>query len=465
MNPCKKAGAYLWILCLMLNLSATLQEALSQPTAAPLQEWEAIVSSQQGLSDAHRAYLDSYVWPLSITAGELPNVYVRSTAPFRLRVYRLGWYGGQGAQLRYDSRTLLPARNGNRKCGSQSTDTLLQSQEQNYGLVECAWTSPVRPNMTHLNSGLYLIIITAKIDSVERNNAAMFVVRDDTSVNRLVIVNPTDAQAYTDWSDTPDALYSTGFAPRSLYGQERKDPTTGIITKWPQSSKVSFNRPMSIFDFFKTDYPLIRFLEREGISYSVATDYDIHTNRGLLANRRSVVISGHGEYWSYETEENVTNFVMRGGNLIAAAANTGYWQVRYEPSIAGLPAPVIVGYKEFALGTAPNCFDVVVPGAPCVDPLYIDGDPTNDYLVTTRFRNVPVGGHVNRSVNGVQAAVLSACSFPLHGTLPDRIILPSLHGTPEATSGSNAGALSLRHACSATRRIFQMMAWAPSTRL
>ena len=436
MKPYKAMYACLLILLIILNLSANLQEVLGQPITAPFQDWEAIVSNQQGLNDAHRAYLDSYVWPLSITAAELPTIYVRSTAPFRLRVYRLGWYGGRGAELRYDSQALLPARNGNRKCGSQSTDALLKGEEQNYGLVECVWTRPVRPNIAHLNSGLYLIIVTAKIDSIERNNAAVFVVRDDTSVNRLVIVNPTDAQAYTDWSDTPDALYDAGFAPRSLYGKERVGPTGTIA--WPRSSKVSFNRPMSTLDFFKTDYPLIRFLEREGISYSVATDYDLHANRSLLDKRRSVVISGHGEYWSYETEDNVKRFLMRGGNLVAAAANTGYWQVRYEPSIAGLPAPVIVGYKDSALDTGSICSDVVVPqGARCADPFYIDGDPTNDYLLTTRFRNAPVS-RPEQLFLGVQYQVEPASNgFELPVTLfTDEIAAMTSLGSGVTQSGN-----------------------------
>ena len=75
------------------------------------------------------------------------------------------------------------------------------------------------------------------------------------------------------------------------------------------------------------------------------------------------------------------------------------------------------------------------------------------------------GGPVNKCVNGGQAAVLSACSFPSRFTLPVRIICPSLHRTPEATRGSTSGAFSFRQACSATRSIFQIMAWAPSTRL
>ncbi len=72
---------------------------------------------------------------------------------------------------------------------------------------------------------------------------------------------------------------------------------------------------------------------------------------------------------------------------------------------------------------------------------------------------------VKRCVNQVQAAVLSDWWFLLLFALPDLVILPSVKGTPEATSGSSSGALSFLHDCSATRSIFQMMAWAPSTRL
>src|SRR6266513_406462 len=85
---------------------------------------------------AHRVGLDLYVWPVSITKNENPTIYIRSAARFRLQIYRLGWYGGSGAELKYTKDGFLP-RNANSKCGGQSTNRIIATSEQNLGLVEC----------------------------------------------------------------------------------------------------------------------------------------------------------------------------------------------------------------------------------------------------------------------------------------------------------------------------------------
>ena len=392
------ASVAIWLFSVTLGLCAADFRLWAQPTVAGaprLRNWDVIVSDWEGLMGAHRAYLDAFVWPFSIARAELPSIYVRSTAPFRLRIYRLGWYGGAGAELKYDSKANLRARNASSKCGAQSSNTTIAEGEGDFGLVECSWLSPVRPAVKNpLEPGFYLAIVTATVSRVTRDNVAMFVVRDDQSSAQLVIVNPTDAQAYADWSDTPDSDYATGFRPLNLYGLTQGDRT------WPRATKVSFNRPMglmSVYDFFKTDYPLIRFLERQQTPYSLATDYDLHITKDLLAQRRSAIISGHGEYWSYSTRTQLDEFVGRGGNVVAMAANSGYWQIRYESSPAGLPGPVVVAYKETALhtgpiGTDPDCSTVIVPAlaSSCGDPLFADANKSNDFLVTTQFRNQPV---------------------------------------------------------------------------
>jgi hypothetical protein len=66
----------------------------------------------------------------------------------------------------------------------------------------------------------------------------------------------------------------------------------------------------------------------------------------------------------------------RGTHLAFFSANSGYWQIRLEPSrITGERERTIVAYKERALTT---------------DPLMLDGDPRNDHIVTTKWRSAPV---------------------------------------------------------------------------
>ena len=379
------------LLCIVWVATATgmpgslFTSACAQVTGT---EWESAVGNQVR-EEAHRSLLDVFVAPHSINTDQQPSIYVRSPEAFRLRIYRLGWYGGNGAKLAFDQGGLAPRNHTpGYRCGRESGDPAVRQADLDYGLVECKWVDPVAPAIADLATGLYMARVTAQIGGMMKDNIALFTVRDDSSSARLVIVNPTTVQAYNPWSDTPDPGSDFGFKYLSLYSEPRR------------AAKVSFNRPqIKDIGLLKNDYPLLRYLEREGLSYSLATDHDLHTRPGLLQNRHSVVISGHGEYWSYETRAVLNEFVNSGGNLVATAANSGYWQVRYEASPTGGPGPVVVGYKESALHTDavdpgnPLCATIIIPGSSssCGDPVLVDADRGNDHLTTTQFRNRPVG--------------------------------------------------------------------------
>ncbi|WP_429650428.1 N,N-dimethylformamidase beta subunit family domain-containing protein, partial [Skermanella aerolata] len=383
------ARTLLSLLGAWLGIDALVEVPLITPAIAQDagREWESAIDVEAG-RDAHRLSLDAFVAPLSINKDQQVSIYVRSPEAFRLRVYRLGWYDGNGALLVHDQDALV-ARNHapSFRCGRESADPAVRQADLDYGLLECRWADPVVISIPDQSPGLYLARITALINGADRNNIALFTVRDDASSERLVVLNPTTMQAYNDWSDTPDPTSAGGFLPRGMY------------TEPSRMAKVSFNRPFTgLPGFLKNDYPLVRYLEREEIPYSLATDYDLHAKPELLNDRRSVVISGHGEYWSWETRGQLDQFLATGRNIVAMSANSGYWQIRYEASPVGLPGQVVTGYKESALHTGPVdmsdplCATIIVPASSrsCGDPLLMDTDPGNDYLATTQFRNHPV---------------------------------------------------------------------------
>ncbi|QSQ19039.1 VCBS repeat-containing protein [Pyxidicoccus parkwayensis] len=255
----------------------------------------------------------------------------------------------------------------------------------------------MRPAVSALASGLYFVRITpinvAPISNppeAPEESLATFVVRNDASTERLVIVNPTTHEVYNPWGET---LYDTDTSDAAwTCDASDKCPRRGMYSK-PRVSKVSMARPSwNIPTHFKTDVPLLRYLEKNNLPYSMATDYDVSRFPTLLSARRSVVISGHGEYWDMTTRNRLDAFVAGGGNLIAMAGNTGYWQIRYEASTTGNPGPIIVGYKDSATNTTdltPGCrSQITVPAsaANCSDPLL----SVTPQLTTTFFRAPPV---------------------------------------------------------------------------
>ncbi len=354
--------------------------------------WSNVVTDST-LERARIAGLAAFASPYSVNEGERPTLYVRSPRRFRVRVYRLGWYHGAGASLVYDKRGASPRNNAEGdRCGAYSSDAGIRSRERNYGLVECRWRHPVRLELHGARSGIFFARVTSVIQGATQDTLATFVVRNDSSRKRLVIVNPTTMAAYNEWSDCQRVC-----AWRSMY-----------VYSGPRSTKVSMDRPMDkVPTHFKTDYPLLRFLERESLHYTVATDVDVAMRPRLLDHRRSVVLSGHGEYWSMATRDRLERFVLGGRSVVAMAGNTGYWQVRYERSHVGLPDPVVVGYKESATDLrtpAAVCRkDVIVPSdaANCADPMASDRSRRDDRYVTGRFRDPPVN-RPEQALFGVQ---------------------------------------------------------------
>lgn len=169
-----------------------------------------------------------------------------------------------------------------------------------------------------------------------------------------------------------------------------------------QGRKVSFNRPYWADNgridktaglFFEWEYNMVRWLERKGYDVTYASDVDTHkasdlTNGIFAPGRHKALISvGHDEYWSWKMRNNVEQARNRGNNPLNLgffSANSIYWQIRFENSqLTNMPASerenhIIVGYKESARSvTAPLS----------ADPLFNDTDPTNNYLITTRWRD------------------------------------------------------------------------------
>ncbi len=386
-----------------LPLLLSLLVALPLPGQAQSDGWEDLITPatfRQGHHDPATptvAPRGVYVAPYSINTGETPSIYVQSPETFRLRIYRLGWYGGAGALVVFDSNNTPSTVYGplaQPRCGIETPTTVtgyqaLRQQETDHGLVECAWTHPVQPSVSTLATGLYFVRITPNAPS-PKETLATFVVRDDASTERLVIVNPTTTEVYNPWGET---LYDSDPSdPAWICEGATKCPRRGMYSK-PRVSKVSMARPSwNVPTHFKTDVPLLRFMEKNNLPYSVATDYDVSRFPALLNARRSAIISGHGEYWDMATRNKLDAFVAGGGNLIAMAGNTGYWQIRYEASTTGNPGPIIVGYKDSATNTAdstPDCrSEITVPGTAttCSDPLL----PVSPQLTTTWFRAPPV---------------------------------------------------------------------------
>lgn len=334
----------------LLLLAFSILLCFDDADANPVQDENRLPgTSAWSLRDLSRSgEIEGFASATSVNRGEAIELYVSAIDPtYTIEIFRMGWYEGAGGRRMTD---LV------RRAGRQQT---IPAPDPVTGLIECQWSDP------HLLtvpgdwlSGVFLAKLTGEPSG--KQNYIMFVVREDERDSDILFQSAvTTSEAYNDWGG------------KSLYPFN----STG-----PHAAKVSFNRPYSAATganefLLRFEYQMVRFLEREGFDVSYATNIDMHTRGDLLRRHRAFLSVGHDEYWSAPMRQSVEVARDAGVDLGFFSGNVCYWQIRFEADAAGRPHRTIVAYKENALSS---------------DPILTDGDPTNDNLATTRWRDVPV---------------------------------------------------------------------------
>lgn len=374
------------------------------------------------LTDPADHEVEGYASATSIQRGEPLRLYINSIDPsVTVDVYRMGWYGGTGARLVQGGITLPGIKQP------------MPTPDPVTGLIECDW-QPSYTLTTRTDdqrewlSGVYLAKLTGKPSG--KQSYIIFVVReDDRPSDFLFQSSVTTFQAYNNWGG------------KSTY------PSNSLEERWAR--KVSFNRPyaasqhprggsgtgagefLTALSIHPTrslstagwEYNMVRWLEREGYDVTYSTDIDTHSRADFWKGHRAWLSVGHDEYWSREMRRHVEEARNHGIGLGFFSANTCYWQIRLESSrITGEPNRTMVAYKEAALQE---------------DPLALDGDPSNDHLVTVQWRDQPVNRPEQDLLGVMYGAVpvdgdilITSLSHPLFAgiELPTDHRLPGLLG-------------------------------------
>ena len=303
---------------------------------------------QMGLSGFGRAddvdlQIKGYASATSINRGERITFYVTvnpTPQSYSIDVYRIGWYGGNGGQLKLHVGGLTGV--------SQPAPTI----DASTGLVVCNWgasyvldTSLPTLDSTGWTSGVYLALLT---NSNKYQTYIIFVVRDDARIADFMFQQSvTTYQAYNNYPDNN----KTG---KSLYDGGSYGSKTSLGTQ--RAVKVSFDRPYTYTDhtgageLLHYDIYFIRWLERNGYDVCYSTDIDTHTSGARMLNFKGFLSVGHDEYWSRAMYDNAYAARDAGVSFGFFVANPIYWQIRLEPStINGAPNRVIACYKDATL--------------------------------------------------------------------------------------------------------------------
>ncbi|MGZ4156399.1 MAG: N,N-dimethylformamidase beta subunit family domain-containing protein, partial [Bacteroidia bacterium] len=294
----------------------------------PQSEWD--------VSGAGDLTIQGFATDISVNKGSTIHFKINTDASaYTIDIYRLGYYQGNGA----------------RKVGVGTiTAALPQSQpadlyDASTGLTDCGnWAESAHWDVPSTAvSGIYIAKLTRTDNS--GSSHIVFIVRDDASTSDLFF-KTSDAtwEAYNVYGGNSLYVGSTSYA-------------SG------HAAKVSYNRPFITRDggggggaaedwLFNAEYPMIRWLEKNGYNISYTTDVDVDRNGSFILNHKVFLSVGHDEYWSAQARSNVEAARNAGIHLAFFSGNEIYWKTRYENSTDGSSTPyrTLVCYKEGTLG-------------------------------------------------------------------------------------------------------------------
>ena len=326
---------FLAVLCgvlLYFSLSLVAFGSCSAP-ANPIESENCLPGnpdSQWDVSGAGDPTVQGFATDISVNAGQTISFKINTDASaYTIEIYRMGYYAGMGARL----ITIL-----------SPSATLPQAQpaclnDASTGLVDCgnwaisgSWQVPA-----NATSGIYFAHLVRS--DTGGDSHIVFVVRNDASSSAMLFQTADESwEAYN------------GFDGESLYGP------SDVFNLTQRAYKVSYNRPFITRGFaqesatwvFGAEYPMVRWLERNGYDVSYFSGVDAARNGNLILNHKLYLSVGHDEYWTGPHRNNVEAARNAGVNLAFFSGNEVFWKTRWENSIDGTSTPyrTLVCYKE-----------------------------------------------------------------------------------------------------------------------
>lgn len=248
-----------------------------------------------------------YATTTSVNRGATFDLRVSTAAPeWRVEALRMGWYGGVGARMVWQSESLK---------GVEQPAAVLNPA---VGTWTAPWDTSVQ--ITADGSwppGMYLLKLVSSDGGM---SYVPMVVRDDDSTAALLIQSSvTTWQAYNEWGG------------KSLYDDVR----TGNRGR---ADVVTFDRPYyrnGSGEYFGRESDMVMFVERLGLDVTYWTDLDLHARPHKAAEHRAVISQGHDEYYSTSMRRGLEAARDLGVNLAFIGANGCFRKIRMEPNDAG----------------------------------------------------------------------------------------------------------------------------------
>jgi hypothetical protein len=245
-------------------------------------------------------------------------------AAYSIEIHRSGWYQGLGARK---IATVTPSATLPQDQPDCLSDLATELYDCGTWALSASWPVPA-----DAVSGVYFALLT-RADTGGQSHIT-FVVRNEAS-RSAVLFQTSDPtwQAYNTYGGS-DFYQGAGNG---------------------RAYKISYNRPVATRDgpggrdfYFSNEYPMVRFLEKNGYDVSYFSGVDTDRFGAKLTNHRVFLSVGHDEYWSAGQRANVEAARDAGVHLQFLSGNEMYWKTRYEssPTTSGGAYRTLVSYKE-----------------------------------------------------------------------------------------------------------------------
>jgi hypothetical protein len=293
-------------------------------------------SSEWDVNGAGDLTIQGFATDISVNQGGTVFFKINTdAAAYTIDIYRLGYYGGNGARKIASIKPSAKLPQTQPACLTDSTTKLVDCGNW---AVSASWTVP-----SNATSGVYIAHLIRS--DTGGDSHIVFIVRNDASHSDIL---------YQTSDETWQAYNSYGPGGYSMYGDQDEFNLSN------RAYKVSYNRPFLTRSFsvesatwiFGAEYSMIQWMEQNGYDVTYFTGIDAARNGALMKNHKLYVTTGHDEYWSGPQRANVEAARDSGVNLAFFSGNEVFWKVRWENSIDGTSTPyrTMVCYKETLAG-------------------------------------------------------------------------------------------------------------------
>ena len=249
--------------------------------------------------------------------GDTVGLYVSTDQPsFHATAYRMGWYGGAGAREIWQSPringTLQPA------CPVDPSTNMVSCDN---------WSKSLTMQITsQFVPGDYLIKLTASDNS---QSYVLLTIWDPNSHATYLILNRSLVEQGWNTFGGYDYYQGEGLC---ILDSDTYPPCN-------RARVVSFDRPYATgdgaSDFLSNEYPMVEFMEEEGLDVTYCTDICISEHPGFVAQHKVLVDLDHDETWTNSEREGVLNAAAAGVNIAFFGAATLVRHARLQPSPLG----------------------------------------------------------------------------------------------------------------------------------